>query len=535
MQRNLIVLSFIIFTLFSFSHGLAQNVGINESGSTPHQSAILDVESTTKGLLIPRMSESERDLITAPEIGLLVFQTNNNSGFYYFDGTNWVNIFSGWKTTGNTGTNSTDNYVGTSDDENFAISTNGNRAVRVFSDATSPVGTEDNGVVEVHNRILVGESGRDGYPSLNGSIKVGAGAPDIFNGGISLYSNMTTSNHYFQGGIRMHNATTTTNTSNGGGLISLRGYDLSLHSFGTSGNIVFHTQNTGNGIERFRLANNGRVGIGDFSASAPNALLHLRGASLNFFLENTSGNTYTINSTNAGDLRFFRVGSGTFPLTIRGSNNFVGINNSAPNFNLHVSGQTRVDGTTMVNTSGGGSGLRVTHGSSGEAITISHTSPNWCILADVNGNIANLDQNGVWNNASDKRLKENVSTMDYGLREVLMLNPVIYTMKSSGATQVGFIAQEVDEIIPEVISHPSKEDGTDMLSMSYGNLVSVLAKAIQEQQQIIEQQQNQIDEQQTLIDAQQDKNESLEERFNQLSAEMKLLHHLIIENEQAKK
>jgi uncharacterized protein (TIGR02145 family) len=60
-------------------------------------SVILDVNSTDKGLLIPRMTEALRDGITSPAAGLLVYQTDEGEGFYYFDGSSWIylNVFKG--------------------------------------------------------------------------------------------------------------------------------------------------------------------------------------------------------------------------------------------------------------------------------------------------------------------------------------------------------------------------------------------------------------------------------------------------------
>jgi hypothetical protein len=56
---------------------------------------MLDVKSTTGGLLIPRMTELDRNDITNPATGLLVYQTDDTPGFYYFDGTSWGLIGSG--------------------------------------------------------------------------------------------------------------------------------------------------------------------------------------------------------------------------------------------------------------------------------------------------------------------------------------------------------------------------------------------------------------------------------------------------------
>ena len=68
-------------------------VGINEDNSTPNSSAILDVQSTTKGMLIPRMTTAERDLINSPATGLMIYNQTTNS-FNFYNGTAWINITS---------------------------------------------------------------------------------------------------------------------------------------------------------------------------------------------------------------------------------------------------------------------------------------------------------------------------------------------------------------------------------------------------------------------------------------------------------
>ena len=65
---------------------LAQNVGINDDGSQPDNSAMLHVKSTSKGLLIPGMTKDQRDLIESPANGLLIYQFDEGNGFYYYDG-----------------------------------------------------------------------------------------------------------------------------------------------------------------------------------------------------------------------------------------------------------------------------------------------------------------------------------------------------------------------------------------------------------------------------------------------------------------
>ena len=66
----------------------AQNVGINDDGSPPDNSAIVDVKSNTKGFLIPRMTTAQREAITSPADGLLIYNTTTKC-FNYYSGGSW--------------------------------------------------------------------------------------------------------------------------------------------------------------------------------------------------------------------------------------------------------------------------------------------------------------------------------------------------------------------------------------------------------------------------------------------------------------
>ena len=65
----------------------AQSVGINNDGSSPAGSAMLDVSSTNKGLLAPRMTAVQKAAIASPATGLLIYQTDGTAGYYYNSGT----------------------------------------------------------------------------------------------------------------------------------------------------------------------------------------------------------------------------------------------------------------------------------------------------------------------------------------------------------------------------------------------------------------------------------------------------------------
>lgn len=62
--------------------------------TTPNSSSLLEIKSTTKGLLIPRMTQTQRNAIVSPANGLLIFQTDNTAGFYYYNGSSWKAVSS---------------------------------------------------------------------------------------------------------------------------------------------------------------------------------------------------------------------------------------------------------------------------------------------------------------------------------------------------------------------------------------------------------------------------------------------------------
>jgi len=89
-QSLLIVLTIGFFA----TTGKAQSVAINATGANPDASSILDLSSTSKGMLVPRLTLIQRNGILNPAIGLLIYQTDNTAGFYYFNGLIWVPVSS---------------------------------------------------------------------------------------------------------------------------------------------------------------------------------------------------------------------------------------------------------------------------------------------------------------------------------------------------------------------------------------------------------------------------------------------------------
>ncbi|MFO7446379.1 MAG: hypothetical protein R6W90_08430 [Ignavibacteriaceae bacterium] len=134
-------ITFLLAAAVFFTQALlyAQGVAVNTSGNPADASAILDVSSTTQGVLIPRMTEAQRTGISSPATGLLVYQADGTAGFYYNAGTpespNWISLStnaalnsSAWSTTGNSGTTAGTNFIGTTDAQALVVKTNGSEA-----------------------------------------------------------------------------------------------------------------------------------------------------------------------------------------------------------------------------------------------------------------------------------------------------------------------------------------------------------------------------------------------------------------------
>lgn len=92
-------------------------------------------------------------------------------------------------------------------------------------------------------------------------------------------------------------------------------------------------------------------------------------------------------------------------------------------------------------------------------------------------NEGSLSAAGAWTNGSDIAFKKNVADIEYGLSTVLDLQPRKYQMKVDNANDIGFIAQEIETIIPEIV-HTNANNGYK--SLDYGAITAVLVKAIQE-------------------------------------------------------
>jgi len=143
--------SLTLLFIFSITVLFSQNIGINSTGATPNNSAMLDIDVSAlvakKGILIPRITVAEKTAmnpLTSAAQGLMIYQTDGIEGFYYNTSTsttpNWVYLLpssganGGWGLNGNAGTVYGTNFIGTTDNVPLVFRVNNSQSGFISSD-----------------------------------------------------------------------------------------------------------------------------------------------------------------------------------------------------------------------------------------------------------------------------------------------------------------------------------------------------------------------------------------------------------------
>ena len=267
----------------------AQNVGINDDNSNPDPSAVLDVKSNNKGLLIPRLTLAQRNAILAPATGLMIYQTDNTSGFYYNSGTPaspvWTSIGAGsWGLTGNNILSG--QFLGTTNAIGLDIRTNNVSRAFITNDGLVGIGTTaPTHTLDVDGQIRIrGGSPAAGRILVSDANGVGTwqNAPST---GWSLTGNAVTAGQ-FLGSTNNQALNFRTNNNTRFTL-----YNDGAAEFFTNG--FFKINNNGNAV--IRTDNNINAGncIGFWRDPEANHRLVVNGLSIN-------GTSYTTGGTYAG-------------------------------------------------------------------------------------------------------------------------------------------------------------------------------------------------------------------------------------------
>jgi hypothetical protein len=281
------------------------------------------------------------------------------------------------------------------------------------------------------------------------------------------------------------------------------------------------------------LLKNGNLGLG---VSNPQQRLHINGRMiLNNGVIQRGGDPITATSdlglysrnagswirfvTNNAPMVFFTGdgtnGTGTNEAMRITNTGIVGIGTSNPSSNsrLDVNGNFTTSGQIIITTNGtvwmqtaaqnvldvDGTMRPMVH----NAFSIGNSGKRWNTIFATNGSI----------NTSDRRLKNNIEDMSYGLREILQMRPVSYQWidRQEDGAKLGFLAQDLMDIIPEVVmtreavfnseTNTLEYKDVESLGVFYSDIIPVVVKGMQEQHEIIQNQQQTIEGQQQLIEA----------------------------------
>jgi hypothetical protein len=247
-------------------------------------------------------------------------------------------------------------------------------------------------------------------------------------------------------------------------------------------NLIFKSNNT----ERMRITPSGEVIVGGTAPVLPYDLLISTSLSVNY--------SWPINGY------AYHNGGGIYGQVMSGNNTgFAGV-------------QGEYSGTNL-----SGAGVRgISYNSSTGVEGVDNTGLGWAVLAY--GAIGATD--GFWN-ASDRKLKKNISTIKNALNKIVLLNGVEYDFDTekyknyslSNRHHLGFIAQELESVIPEAVTtktisstnlgKQNYKGNTETMGIKVINvdaIIPLIVEAIKEQQKLIEQQQTQIEELKSTIE-----------------------------------
>jgi len=540
-----------VFTVASYGQ-----VGIGTTSTSPDASAILDVSNPNKGVLIPRVSLTDvtdaTAPINAPATSLIIYNTNaavtggSGIGFYYFNGTQWVSFSSAsnsWALTGNSNTISTTNYVGTSDAQDFILSTDGNEAIRVTAAGDVGIGTNtpttklhissvDSGAIILDdgfedNTLAPFTTGGDVNWEVGTNPNTGTFAAQVPT---SAGNNDLTFMEYVvtipaNGGKVTFSYSTSTET----GWDWFRFYINGAAELETNGIIGYQTVtfnlNPGTHTLRWEYTKDGSFSSGTDQVFIDDVLITEIGDPAIRIADGTEA-VNRILKTDAN-------GYGTWQDAATGFTDLDWIFNSGSTNTdpIYHTGHILINQNTYLNAlsdfyvnNANNIGTQVGLGSVEFIIddlnatlfsdAISPLADNTISLGDTTFRFGTLFSTNGYTTTSDRRVKTEIKTIQYGINQVMQLNPVSYKWKDrdyknqlngnskkdkieplSDNRIIGFIAQDLNKIVPEVVHtyqwEKDKENNPikvpmKTLGVSYSDLIPVLIKSIQEQQELLE-------------------------------------------------
>jgi len=470
----------------------AQSISINTDGSTADVSAMVDIKSISKGLLIPRLTALQKNTLVTPATGLLIYQTDGAPGFYTYKNFQWSKVI-------------TQDSLGYG---NVAINDNGanaNPSAILDIQSSAPfyrglliprfTAVQKNAISSPATSLLIyqtdGASGFYTYKNFQWSKLITQDS--LGYGNVAINDNGATANNsaildiqssapLYRGLLIPRLTVAQKNT------ITLPATGLLIYQ--TDGPIGFyHYKN----FQWSKLISQDSVGLGnvainDNGATASNSAILDIQSSAPFYRgvlmpRLTAAQKIAIASPATGLLIFqtdgtagfyHYTGTGWVRMVEEDAAGNVGIGCTAPAYKLHVIGDIASSATVR--------GL-------------------------------NVFAVGAITACSDLRYKKDIAPIKNSLSRVMNMQAVTYNWKINefpgkhfpDALQIGFIAQDMEKIIPQLVT----TDSDGYKGIDYGRLTPVLTEAIKEQQKMIE--------------SLQTKNNDLQNEVEKMKSDIKLL------------
>jgi hypothetical protein len=513
----------ILILLLTLTPVLKAQVAVNESGAAPDASAMLDVSSTTQGFLAPRMTKSQREAIGSPATGLMVFQTDDATGFYYYDGSQWKRLTASddyWTISGNQGLSSSTNFIGTEDNIPFRFIVNNDSAGMIDS-----INQNTFFGYQAGKNTTAGE--RNSAFGFNALHNVNSSDNTAF-GAYALYLNTGGNENTAVGSSALEkNTYGSNNTAVGYEALLYNTYSCFNTAIGvkammnqsfTNGNSVYYGNNVA--VGSFSLYNNE-------PSSADNGNKNTAVGNYSMYDNETGlGNTAVgykalySNDTSGKNVAFgykalynAKVGYNTAVGAYALYDDSTGKQNTA--FGYSAGYDTVSLKTGNQNTLIGYKAL-VDSAHRGGCVAIAGEG-NLSFGDDIqvrfgNSNMTSIGGQKAWTAVSDKRIKKNIKNNIPGLDFILKLKPVLYTYdlkkendlmgvteksemfkyyeeKNSNIVRIGFLAQQVWEAAQSVhydfdgVDMPKSAKG--LWGLRYALFTVPLVKAVQEQHQLI--------------------------------------------------
>ena len=343
-----------------------------------------------------------------------------------------------------------------------------------YTGATGPV--DLGGYDLTANGIVIGIGGGDNTNTSigNASMRANSGVRNTAFGNASLQANTVGTDNTAVGYFALQKNTATTNPTYIGSYNTAVGsYSLQSHTTGTrnTGIGAFSLQTTSTGYD------NSAFGYSTLKTNTTG-------------YRNTANGSYTLYFNQTGNEN---IALGWYSLqqnTSGSGNTALGTNslkkNTTGNYNTALGYQADTNLSDLSNATAIGYNAKA-------------NASNSIVLG--NSSVTTIGGQVTWTTNSDIRIKKNIRDTRYGLSTVMQLRPVEYTLISSDLKQVGFIAQEVNKLVPEVVTGTEGDlEKGEILGITYANLVAVLTKAIQEQQKQIDGLNKQVEVQSKKID-----------------------------------